>query len=150
MAKSSKAKKITRRDAVVLLGAGAIAAHGQPASARTQSSQKPPKAGRPDRCGKPATVEPYQFTTSDGQVHQAMLAATCCGESRNAVFVGVGKSGTSVSGGGPGHLKPMTDRLEVDQLDEYCFMIWGLTEAQVNQTREITTQTLKLTLRSVK
>ena len=151
MAKSSKAKKITRRDAVVLLGASAIAAHGKPASARTQSPQKPsPKSGRPDRCGQPAVVTPYQFTTSDGQVHQAMLAHTCCDESRNAVFVGVGKPGKGVSAGGPGHLKPMTDRLAVDQLDEYCFMIWGLTEVQVNQARETTTQTLKLTLRSVK
>jgi hypothetical protein len=147
MAKSSKAKKITRRDAVVLLGAGAIAAHGKPASAHAQTSQKPPKAGRPDRCGKPATVEPYEFKTSDGQTHQAMLAATCCGESRNAVFVGVGKTGTGVSTGGPNHLKPMTDRLEVDQLDEYCFMIWGLTQQQSDLMRESAPKTLGLTLR---
>lgn len=150
MAKSSKSKKITRRDAVVLLGAGALAAHGTPASARTQQTQKPPKSGRPDRCGKPAVVIPYEFKTSDGQTHQAMLAQTCCGESQNAVFVGVGKPGKNVTVGGPGHLKPMTDRLEVDQLDEYCFMIWGLTEAQVNQARETTTQTLNLTLRNIK
>ena len=149
MAKSSKTKKITRRDAVVLLGAGALAAHGQPASARTQKPSSPPKPkpGRPDRCGKPAVVEPYEFRTSDGQTHQAMLAATCCGESRTAVLVGVARPGISVSAGGPAHLKPLTDRLEVDQLDEYCFMIWGLTEQQANMLRESAPNTLGLTRR---
>jgi hypothetical protein len=41
----------------------------------------------------------------------------------------------------------MTDRLEVDQLDEYCFMIWGLTQQQSDLMRESAPKTLGLTLR---
>ena len=144
MAKSSKARKMSRRDAVVLLGASALVARGKRASAaKADGAQQP---GRPDRCKGDAIVVPYEFRIGS-EVHQAMLAYTCCRESQNAILVGVAEPQKTVSGNGQRHLKPMTDRLKVDRLDEYCFMIWGLTETQAKQLQESSTKTLGLQLR---
>ena len=145
MAKSSKSKKISRRDAVVLLGAGALVARGKRASA-SKSADAQQSGGRPDRCKGDAIVVPYEFRIGS-EVHQAMLAYTCCRESQNAILVGVAEPQKTVSNNGQRHLKPMTDRLKVDRLDEYCFMIWGLTEQQAKSLQESSTKTLGLELR---
>lgn len=145
MAKSSKSRKISRRDAVVLLGTGVLVARGKGASARrAEGAQQPP--GRPDRCKDDAVVVPYEFRIGS-EVHQAMLAFTCCRESQNAILVGVAEPQKTVSNNGQRHLKPMTERLKVDRLDEYCFMIWGLTDAQNKMLLESMPKTLGLTLR---
>lgn len=143
MAKSSKTRKISRRTAVVMMGAGTLLASRGRASGRTRQPGKP----RPDRCVDPAIVVPYEFQLG-GQTHHAMLAATCCSESQNAILVGVEEAGRKPRPSGKSHLKPLTDRLNMDKLDEYCFMVWGLTEAQMNQMREVMPKTLGLVTRS--
>jgi hypothetical protein len=122
MARRPTAKRITRRNAVALLGAGAVMAATRPEPVR---AQKPSK-----ECAAQAPVRRYGQPT-----RRYLMADTCCEESRNAVLVGVEEPSFKPTQTGKMHLKALHMALLQEKLAEYCVMIWGLTEAQVNQIR---------------
>jgi len=129
MAKKSSARRITRRDAITLIGVGAIS--GVPRAASARSPQPHPE------CKNPATVSHlHQGTT------QAIASYSCCEETKHAIFLGVGEPGTP-SSQGQTHLKPLQNELHNAQLLEYCFMMWGLTEAQAKNLYERVPKDLK-------
>ena len=142
MAKKRSSGKITRRDAVTMLGAGAVlgGVRGKSEAAETLA-QGPP-------CSTPATVREFDIIVG-GKPRLAMLADTCCEESRTAVLAGTvgGKQPTQNT---RSHLKTLTDTLGRETLDEYCFMIWGLDRGQVNMLYSTVPERLALKARVTK
>ena len=65
----------------------------------------------------------------------ALVSFSCCEETKNALLVGVKERTESVSQphAARSTSKPLKDRLNNDNLLEYCFMIWGITEKQALQ-----------------
>lgn len=124
MARKPTAKKITRRDAVALLGVGAVvgAALPEPVGARQGPKQE---------CAGEAPVDRYGQPT-----RRYLLADTCCDESRNAILVGVEEKNFKPTKNGKLHLKKLREALVEEKLAEYCLMIWGLTMPQVQQLRK--------------
>jgi hypothetical protein len=115
MAKKSSGRRITRRDAITLIGAGAISGTASPAEAQ------PPHPS----CDHPGAVTHYKKSANN-----AIVSLTCCEETKNAILVGVEEQGKKATLRGKTHLKPLRDRLINDQLLEYCFMLWGLDQKQ--------------------
>ncbi len=136
MAKTSKPKKITRRDAVAILGAGTVFGAVRPEPVHAREMVQP----RPDRCGGVAEVSEYVGPGG----HRIILADTCCGESQTAILVGTQQPGRKPSPNGQRHLKPLTDRLTTANLEEYCYMVWGLTDAELKSVREMMPARLNL------
>jgi hypothetical protein len=124
MARKPTTRKLTRRDAVALLGAGTVMAAVHPAAPAAEA------AGAEAQGGGIACDKPGQVGTFGRGNHQALASFSCCEETRNAILVGVGEPKRQPNTRGKGHLKPLRDRLVVDNLEEYCFMIWGLNEQQ--------------------
>jgi hypothetical protein len=133
MAKKSTAKNVSRREAVVMLGAGTVlgaitpgrAAGAQPGSAQPQKGPHP-------SCKVPADVNAYTGTNSD----PILASLSCCDETLNAVLVGVEQAGKQPTTLGKTHLKPLQDGLNYAKLREYCFMIWGLEEKEARMLFE--------------
>ncbi len=120
MAKQAKTRKPVRRAAVARKGAGTAAA-GVRAAPRKRG-----KSSHGDlSCNEPALV----FTYSSGG-RLALVSYSCCQETRHAVFAGVGKPAKFPRPSGKKHLRPLRAGLERDNLEEYCFMMWGLNEEQ--------------------
>jgi hypothetical protein len=92
-----------------------------------------PAGGQPKdpSCETPAQVGTYRRGS-----RQAIISYSCCDETRNAVLVGVAEPQRQPTQRGRNHLQPLRNRLTVDKLDEYCFMIWGLDEKQVKMLFE--------------
>ena len=118
MARKPTTRKLTRRDAVALMGAGTVMA-----AVRAAPAEAAGEAQGPVECSKPA-----QTTTLSKGSRRAIASLSCCEETKNAILVGVQEPGKSVSKGAKTHLGPIRDRLVADNLEEYCFMIWGLDE----------------------
>jgi len=51
------------------------------------------------------------------------------------VLIGAGDTTRTPTPTGIAHLAPLRARLERDSLEEYCFMIWGLSEQQLKILR---------------
>jgi hypothetical protein len=141
MAKKRSSPKITRRAAVTMLGAGAVIGGVRGKSEAETLAQGPP-------CATPASVREFDIVVA-GKTRLAMLADTCCEESRTAVLAG------TVGGPRPTqttrtHLKLLTDTLARETLDEYCFMIWGLDRTQVNTLYAMVPERLLLKARATK
>jgi hypothetical protein len=121
MARKTTARKLTRRDAVALMGAGTVMAAVRPGpAAATPKGQK----SKPE-CNMPAIVSTLGRGTAE-----AIASYSCCDETRNAVLTGVGEPGKSATVQGKAHLAPLRNRLVNSNLLEYCFMIWGLKEEE--------------------
>jgi hypothetical protein len=122
MAKKTTARKLTRRD-VVVLGAGTVVAamRSTPASAQDHPS-----------CDSPSVVETLAGR-SRGKPRNVLVSYSCCEETKNAILVGVEEPKAQPTRRGKDHLKPLQTRLNYDALEEYCFMIWGLDEEQAKQ-----------------
>jgi hypothetical protein len=120
MAKQPTTTKLTRRAAVALMGAGTVAAAVKAAPAKAAEGMQ----GKQE-CGTPALVE----TLGKGN-RQAIASFSCCDETRNALLAGVEEPKIRPRPTGKAHLRPLRDRLTSDNLEEYCFMIWGLDEKQ--------------------
>ena len=128
MARKPTTRKLTRRDAVALMGAGTVMAAvrtGPAAAAETVQGSVP--------CGKPA-----QTATLSKGGRQAIASLSCCDETKNAILVGVQEPNKTTSKGAKAHLGPIRDRLVTDKLEEYCFMIWGLDQKEATALYENT------------
>jgi hypothetical protein len=108
-------RKLTRRDAVALLGAGTVMS-----TARTVSGSAPEPQNEA-ACNSDAVVVTYKSGNN-----QALLSYSCCNETLNAVLVGVAEPRRNPTVRGKTHLKKLRDELVAANLLEYCFMIWGL------------------------
>jgi hypothetical protein len=126
MARKPTTRKLTRRDAVALMGAGTVMA-----AVRTPPVAAAEGAQGPVPCSKPAQTA----TLSKGS-RQAIASLSCCEETRNAILVGVQEPQKTTSKGAKAHLGPIRDRLVADNLEEYCFMIWGLDEKEATSLYE--------------
>ena len=136
MAKKAKTRKLTRRDAVTLLGAGTVMGVARtPLATAGEVVQKDPK------CDNPCVAETY----SKGSV-QLLVSYSCCEETRNAIFVGVQDPKGKPNQRGKDHLKPVQTRLNYDTLLEYCFMIWGIDEAQAKVLFNVVPKTLDISV----
>jgi len=133
MARKPTTRKLTRRDAVALMGAGTVMAAVRNAPIEAAGGEA--QGGVP--CGKPA-----QTATLSKGGRQAIASLSCCDETRNAILVGVEEPKKTVTKGGKTHLAPIRDRLVTDNLEEYCFMIWGLDEKQAVSLYENTWKTM--------
>jgi hypothetical protein len=123
MAKKRSSRKITRRDAVTMLGAAAVLGGARGKAEAAESAVQ----GLP--CAGVAEVSEFDMVVN-GKTRLAMMANACCGESRTAVLAGTEVPRHKPSANTKSHLKRLTDTLQTATLDEYCFMIWGLSEAQ--------------------
>ena len=143
MAKKRSSGKITRRDAVTMLGAGAMLGGvcGNSEGAETLA-QGPP-------CSMPANVTEFDIVVG-GKTRLAMLADTCCEESQTAILAGTEVAGRKPTPNTKTHLKRLTDRLQASTLDEYCFMIWGLSQADVKSLYAMLPERLKMSARKTK
>jgi hypothetical protein len=129
MARKAKTRKLTRRDAVAMLGAGTVLGVARtPLTAAKEVVQ-------PDHpsCDVPAQVATYKRSNN-----LAIVSVSCCDETKNALLVGVQEpTGTrKPTPRGKTHLKPLEYRLNNDNLLEYCFMMWGISAAQAQQLFE--------------
>jgi hypothetical protein len=122
--------KLTRRDAVALLGAGTVMS-----TVRTVSGSAPePQSDA--ACNSDAVVVTYKSGNN-----QALLSYSCCNETLNAMLVGVAEPRRAPTGRGKKHLKKLRDELVAANLEEYCFMIWGLKEEQAKSlSKSVPTQ----------
>jgi hypothetical protein len=109
-------RKLTRRDAVALLGAGTVMSTVRTVSASGEEPRQNEAA-----CSRDAVVATYKSPNG-----HALLSYSCCNETLNAVLVGVAERGRVPTSRGKTHLKKLRDELLTANLEEYCFMIWGL------------------------
>jgi hypothetical protein len=116
-------RKVTRRQAVALLGAGTVIST---VGTVPGSGEEPPQGGGLS-CNDVATVHTYKSGNS-----QALISFSCCAETLNAVLAGVEEPKHRPTGPGKKHLKPLRDQLVAASLLEYCFMIWGLKKEQAD------------------
>ena len=121
MARKAKTGKLTRRDAVAMLGAGTVLG-----VARTPPSMGEGAQG--DHCDE-GVAKVGTYKTSNAL---ALVSFSCCVETKNALLVGVKEPGETPvpTQRGKKHLQPLKVRLNNDHLLEYCFMIWGITGEQ--------------------
>jgi hypothetical protein len=115
-------RKVTRRQAVALLGAGTVMST---VGAAPGSGEALPQGGL--ACNDVAIVNTYRTGNS-----QALVSYSCCAETLNAVLAGVEEPKHRPTGPGKKHLKPLRDQLVSASLLEYCFMIWGLKKEQAD------------------
>jgi hypothetical protein len=125
MARRTTSRKLTRRDAVALLGAGTVAG-----AVRTV-----PTGAREVVQGGPSCKQEAPVGTFRNGSLLALTSYSCCEETRNAILVGVEDPGPTVKPNpiGKAHLKALQTRLNSDKLEEYCLMIWGLSDSQVRK-----------------
>jgi hypothetical protein len=114
-------RKVTRRQAVALLGAGTVMST---LGTVPGSGEEPPQGLS---CNDLAAVHTYKSGNS-----QALVSLSCCAETLNAVLAGVEEPKHRPTGPGKKHLKPLRDQLVASSLEEYCFMIWGLKKEQAD------------------
>ena len=125
MARRPTTTRITRRDAVVLLGAGAVAGATRTVPVRAQQP-KPPK-----ECQDEADVRRYGQPT-----RRYLVADTCCEESRTAILLAVEEQNHKPTINGKKHFKALRQALVEEKLAEYCVMVWGLDMEQVKTLRQ--------------
>jgi len=143
MAKTRSPRGISRRDAVALLGAGTVLSTiGAEAEATTPAAAQPHPS-----CDDPMVVDALQTGTGTPP-RLGLLSYSCCDETKNALLVGVEEPMRKPTNRGKTHLKPLQTRLSQDNLEEYCFMIWGLSEAQVKTLRSTVSKELGFVARS--
>ena len=132
MAKTkSKAKKLSRRELVTMLGSGAVfmgtaggkavVAQGD-AKTKARSTTQPPPPPPPSAC---KTVVPLVGRLGTGSAaHTVLMADPCCHEGVDIFFTGFDKVGPTAKG----HLKSFAAVLTTskEELLEYCVMVWGL------------------------
>jgi len=120
MAKAkSKAKKLSRRQMVVLLGSGVMLA-------RSRSGEGGQVDPPPDVCqvAKPLTGK----TKINSVEHPVLMANPCCADGMTMFFDGFNHTKT---GHAHDHLKDFAAALTAnkDELLEYCLMVWGINDA---------------------
>lgn len=121
--------KISRRKAVAMLGAGTVIGAVLPDDTRAL-----PMMQGGDACKTAARAVRYSSGT-----RRVLLVDSCCSETRNNILAGVG--GPPSVPQGKAHLKEVVDNLRLattnasETLEEYCFMLWGLTEKQLQYMR---------------
>ena len=126
MGRNPTAKRVTRREAVALIGAGAVfGTRPKAARARERVQGRGP-------CDYDATVD--EQTRSGPPPHtKIMFVNSCCSETKNAILAGVAHPQTKPTQAGQKHLKPLQDKLDTVALAEYVYMIWGLTGGDVER-----------------
>jgi hypothetical protein len=134
MAKTrSKAKKLSRRQMVVLLGSGVMFARARSG----EGGEVPP----PDVCqiAKPRTGT----TTIKGVEHPVLMASPCCGDGMTMFFDGFNKIKT---GPAHDHLKDFAAALTAnkDELLEYCLMVWGINDVDRKALADMMQERFKL------
>ena len=112
MARKAKTRKLTRRDAVALLGAGTVLG-----VARTPLTATPIEAVQQD----PSCNDPAQVATYTRSNFEAIVSFSCCQETKNALLAGVEDPKGKPNNRGKAHLKPLQNRLNTDNLLEYLF-----------------------------
>jgi len=139
MARKHTAKRLTRRDAVALLGAGTVFGTVRLESRHAGDFMQSGK----DACKELAKVQKLSSGTGKN-VRQVLFVDSCCSETKNAILVGVEDPGKKTTPNGKIHLAPVQRDLKAATLEEYCFMVWGLDEAQVKAMRDMVPTQLKL------
>jgi len=81
-------------------------------------------------CDRPAIARPGTLT---GTTQRVLQCETCCFETKADVVGGF----SGLSARGKTHLRPVTDRLNAETLEEWVFMIWGLKRHQLEEFKEI-------------
>jgi hypothetical protein len=123
MARRTTSRKLTRRDAVALLGAGTVIG-----AVRTAPAASRAVAQGDISCDTPAVVG----TLGRGS-RLGLFSYSCCEETKNALLVGVQEKNRKPTERGKAHLVGLQERLRYDNLEEYCFMLWGLNQEQAIQ-----------------
>jgi hypothetical protein len=116
--KTPGAKKLSRREMVVLLGSGAfVAASGESAKAQT---------------GPCRAVAPQKGKAGNGVI---LFGDPCCRDSVALFLNGM----TGVGAPAKANLKPLVDALRANQknLLEYSVMIWGLKQAERDELMKV-------------
>jgi hypothetical protein len=118
MAKTkSKAKELSRRQMVILLGSGVMFARARSG----EGGEVPP----PDACqvAKPLTGK----TKINSVEHPVLMANPCCADGMTMFFKGFDNTKT---GHAHDHLKDFAAALTAnkDELLEYCLMVWGIND----------------------
>jgi len=138
MARERTSKRLTRRDAVALLGAGTVFG-----TVRLESRHAGDFLQAGKECKDPAKV--LKLTAGTGKkARQILFVDSCCSETKNAILVGVEDPGKKATKLGKTHLAPVQRDLNAANLEEYCFMVWGLDEAQVKAMYDMVPTRLKL------
>jgi hypothetical protein len=125
MARKPIGRRITRRDAVMLIGAGAVVGPSRREAAAAGVARQPDPS-----CKYPANVREIRRNGPSPHT-RTLLVDGCCDATRNAVLVGVQNPGATPRPATKTHLAPLEERLEREKLAEYVFMIWGLTASEV-------------------
>ena len=116
--KKSTAKKLSRRQMVVLLGSGVM-------FARTRSGEGGEVPPPPDVCqiARPLTGR----TKINSAEHPVLMANPCCVDGMTIFFNGFNHTKT---GHAHDHLKDFAAALTAnkDELLEYCLMVWGIND----------------------
>jgi hypothetical protein len=115
-------RKVTRRQAVALLGAGTVMSTVRAVPGSAEEAAQGNLA-----CNDLAIVNTYRTGNT-----RALVSLSCCDETLNAVLAGVEEPKHRPTGPGKKHLKPLRDQLVAASLEEYCFMIWGLKKEQAD------------------
>lgn len=127
---------ITRRKAVAMLGAGTVIGAVLP----DDTSALPTMQGD-EACKRRARAVRYTSsqTGRGGGARRVLFVDSCCSETRNNILAGAGGPPTVPQG--KDHLRDVVDNLRLattdasERLEEYCFMLWGLTEKQLQYLR---------------
>lgn len=129
MATAARPKKLSRRNMIALLGSGTVAG--------AMGTIADPVEARGISCDNPAFVrrqQPARGRTRGSTGTPGLLTSeSCCVETRAAILKGFAAGTTR----GKTHLAPLKGELEHDTLEEFCVMVWGLTDVQRKELRNI-------------
>jgi hypothetical protein len=135
MAKTkSKAKKLSRREMVTLLGSGVVfigtgGGDKVEAQANAKTKAKAATTAKPPTPSSCRAVVPYKGKAGAGAAqHTILMADPCCTEGISIFFEGFDKVQEPVKG----HLASFANVLNGSKAEllEYCVMVWGLVPAE--------------------
>jgi hypothetical protein len=129
-----KRQKVSRRQVMLVLGAGVIGGATQLTQAQTRGRGTSAPAPQADPCVKTLIHAHGQFTAPDGKQRNFAYADPCCVEGLNALRVGY----NNLTGTAKDKIKPFFDDLDSSKpLLEYSLFAFGLTAGQIEQFHSI-------------